>query len=88
MLQVDLIENDDMMETFAPYGADESLDVSRLLPKRYAFTVCSRPMCLMEKLVVGAAKRRVPDEYPMKPAFDGVLWSRRVESGHSKPALF
>ena len=32
--------------------------------------------------------RKVPDEYPIKPVFDGAGWSRRVRSGHSKPALF
>lgn len=29
---------------------------------------------------------RVPDEYPIESVFDGAQWSRRVWSGHSKPA--
>ena len=33
-------------------------------------------------------KRRVPDEYPMKRVCNGLQWSQRVTSGHSRPALF
>ena len=35
----------------------------------------------------GALYAGVPDEYPMKPVFDGAQQSRRVRSGHSRPAL-
>ena len=42
------------------------------------------PSGLCERVSVSG----VPDEYPMKPVFDGARWSRRVKSGHSKPAQF